>query len=60
MGRLLLTFCFVALALLVRSFLAPAWAYRGHRVIADIAMDHLTPATREGLRELLGENDLVG
>jgi nuclease S1 len=28
-------------------------------MIADIAMDHLTPEARENLRELLGDNDLA-
>jgi hypothetical protein len=59
MGRRFLTFCFVALALLLRSFPAQAWAHRGHRVIADIAMDHLTPEARQSLMELLGDNDLA-
>jgi S1/P1 Nuclease len=59
MGRRFLTFCFVALALFLHPLPAVAWGYQGHRMIADIAMDHLTPEARQSLRELLRDNDLA-
>jgi hypothetical protein len=36
-----------------------AWSSEGHRIIADIAWDHLTDATLENLRPFLGDNDLA-
>jgi hypothetical protein len=36
-----------------------AWGTEGHRIIADIAWDHLTEATRENLRPFLGDDDLA-
>jgi hypothetical protein len=36
-----------------------AWGVEGHRIIADIAWDHLTDATRENLRPFLGGDDLA-
>jgi hypothetical protein len=59
MGRRFLTFCFVALALFLHPLPASGWGYQGHRMIADIAMDHLTPEARQNLRELLGDNGLA-
>jgi hypothetical protein len=59
MGRRFLTFCFVALALFLHPLPAVAWGYQGHRMIAYIAMDRLTPEARQNLRELLGNNDLA-
>jgi len=38
---------------------ARAWGTEGHRIIADIAWDHLTDAARENLRPLLGGDDLA-
>jgi nuclease S1 len=40
---------------------SPAWAWgsEGHRVIADIAWDHLNDATLASLRQFLGNNDLA-
>ena len=36
-----------------------AWGSEGHRIIADIAWDHLNDATLERLRQFLGDNDLA-
>jgi S1/P1 Nuclease len=35
------------------------WGNEGHRIIADVAWDHLSDATRERLRQFLGDNDLA-
>ncbi len=53
------------LAVLTASLLLPpfpqawAWGNEGHRIIADIAWDHLTPATREKLQPFLEGGDLA-
>ena len=39
-----------------RSF---AWGPEGHRVIADIAGSHLSPAAKLQVRKLLGDDDLA-
>ena len=36
-----------------------AWGSEGHRIIADIAWDHLDGATLQKLRQYLGDNDLA-
>jgi hypothetical protein len=36
-----------------------AWGNEGHRIIADIAWEHLNDATLEQLRPFLGDNDLA-
>ena len=36
-----------------------AWGNEGHRIIADIAWDHLSKTTRLNLRPFLGNNDLA-
>jgi hypothetical protein len=36
-----------------------AWGNEGHRIIADIAWNHLTPATRENLQQFLEGGDLA-
>jgi hypothetical protein len=36
-----------------------AWGSEGHRIIADIAWDHLNPAALRSLRPFLGDNDLA-
>lgn len=36
-----------------------AWGNEGHRIIADIAWDHLNDATLARLRPFLGDNDLA-
>lgn len=51
----------VALFLLVllacpQSF---AWGSKGHRIVADIARNHLTPTARQNLIALLGNDDLA-
>ena len=38
---------------------ANAWGSEGHRIVADVAMDHLSHLARQNLRELLGDNDLA-
>lgn len=51
----------IALSLLVvipcsQSF---AWGAKGHRIVGDIARNHLTPTTRQNLIALLGNDDLA-
>src|SRR5215472_2614833 len=51
----------IALLLLVvfpstQSF---AWGYKGHRIVGDIARNHLTPAAKQNLQALLGNDDLA-
>jgi S1/P1 Nuclease len=36
-----------------------AWGGEGHAIVADIAVDHLVPAARQTLEELLGNTDLA-
>ena len=52
MGRRCLTFFFAAFALFLHPLPADAWGYQGHRMIADIAMDHLTQAVRQNMHEI--------
>jgi hypothetical protein len=55
--------CWLPAAAVLLMFLASsrawAWGNEGHRIIADIAWDHLNNATREKLRPFLGDNDLA-
>lgn len=44
---------------LATSVPAHAWGHKGHRIIAEIAEDHLTPATITALRRLMGSGDIV-
>jgi S1/P1 Nuclease len=50
---------FLSLLLLFPSPVAWAWGVEGHRVIADIAWNHLDAATRARLRPFLGEYNLA-
>jgi S1/P1 Nuclease len=52
---------FLVASLLLTITVSPsfAWGPEGHRVIADIARSHLTPAARQDVRELLGNDDLA-
>lgn len=36
-----------------------AWGFKGHRIIGDIARNHLTPTARQNLQALLGNDDLA-
>ncbi len=36
-----------------------AWGNEGHRIVADIAWDHLNQVTMQQLRQFLGDNDLA-
>lgn len=47
---------FVFIAMSLRTF---AWGPEGHKVIADIALKHLTPPALQRIRELLGNDDLA-
>jgi nuclease S1 len=55
--------CFKARLILFAFFLpalpALAWGPAGHAIVADIAVDHLTPAARRTLEQLLGNTDLA-
>jgi S1/P1 Nuclease len=50
---------FTAFLLLLPHPIAWAWGSEGHRIIADIAWDHLSGATLQNLRPFLGDNDLA-
>jgi hypothetical protein len=50
---------FLAFLLLLPQPRALAWGSRGHRIIADIAWDHINEAPRARLRPFLGDNDLA-
>lgn len=56
MSRLLLTV--VVLLLLLPSSSVLAWGSKGHRVIAAVAEQRLTPATRAAVTNILGAEDL--
>jgi hypothetical protein len=49
----------VSLLLVFPSPSAWAWGNEGHRIIADIAWDHLDPAAQAKLRPFLGEYNLA-
>lgn len=50
---------FASLLLLLPHPQAWAWGEEGHRIIADIAWDHLSDTTLQNLRPFLGNNDLA-
>ena len=50
---------FVAVLLVICSVPSFAWGPEGHRVVADIARDHLNAQTRRTLIQLLGDDDLA-
>jgi hypothetical protein len=50
---------FVSFLLLFPSPMAWAWGNEGHRIIADIAWDHLDPAAQARLRPFLGDYNLA-
>jgi S1/P1 Nuclease len=56
-------FFFVARSVLIllalHSFPALAWGQAGHRIIADVAREHLSPVARSRIRQLLGNDDLA-
>ena len=49
---------FVSLLLTIPNPQAWAWGPEGHRIIGDIAWDHLTETTRLNLRPFLGDGNL--
>jgi hypothetical protein len=51
----------VALSLLLLFPLSQsyAWGFKGHRIVADIARNHLTPTAKQNLEALLGNADLA-
>jgi hypothetical protein len=49
----------IAFLLLLPQPEAWAWGSEGHRIIADIAWDHLNDTAIENLRPFLGDNDLA-
>jgi hypothetical protein len=50
---------FTTFLLLLPQPRALAWGSEGHRIIADIAWDHLNDSALENLRPFLGDNDLA-
>ena len=46
-------------AFLLPAMPAVAWGPEGHAIVAGIAVDHLTPAARQTLEQLLGNTDLA-
>ncbi len=62
MGDMLLRSSAAMISALVFLLPAPSaycWGNQGHRIVADVAMDHLTPAARQNLQSLLGDSDLA-
>jgi hypothetical protein len=57
MNRLLRTL-FLAVALLLSHY-AFCWRTLGHRVIAEIAQQHLSKKAKKGIRELIGKESLA-
>ncbi|MES2278390.1 MAG: S1/P1 nuclease [Bacteroidota bacterium] len=43
----------------VASLILISWGFVGHRTIATIATNHLTPKAREGIRKLIGDTALA-
>lgn len=50
---------FVAVLLVICSVPSFAWGPEGHRVVADIARDHLNAQARRAVIQLLGDDDLA-
>lgn len=59
MGLRLIRTGLAGFLLLLPHLQAWAWGSEGHRIIADIAWDHLDDTTRQKLRQYLGDNDLA-
>jgi hypothetical protein len=51
-----LAICAVLLAFSISSL---AWGPEGHRVVADVAAQHLNPSAKRQIRDLLGNDDLA-
>ncbi|MDQ3253594.1 MAG: hypothetical protein M3R15_06760, partial [Acidobacteriota bacterium] len=49
----------IGLTLLFLPVQTAAWGKSGHRIVALIATKHLTPEARQGIRTLLGNEDLA-
>jgi hypothetical protein len=49
----------VCAALLSLSMPSLAWGPEGHRVVADVAVQHLNPKANRQIRDLLGNDDLA-
>ena len=49
-------------ALLLASVTAPAWGWgsQGHKIVAMVATDHLTPTARKNVKALLGAETSTG
>ena len=50
---------FAAAILLTSTLAAQAWGPEGHRLVALVAQDHLTPAAREQVQILLGKQSMA-
>ena len=59
MGLRLIRTGLASFLLLLPHLQAGAWGSEGHRIIADIAWDHLDDTARQKLRQYLGDNDLA-
>jgi hypothetical protein len=59
MGFRLIRACLAGFFLLLPHPQAWAWGSEGHRIVADIAWDHLNDTTLQKLRQYLGDNDLA-
>ena len=49
----------LVLLLVARSVPAWAWGPQGHRLVAEVASDHLTPEARAAVQRLLGDESLA-
>jgi S1/P1 Nuclease len=59
MGLRLIRACLAGFLLLLPHPQAWAWGSEGHRIVADIAWNHLNDNTLQELRQYLGDNDLA-
>jgi hypothetical protein len=59
MGLRLFRACLASFLVLLPHTQVWAWGSEGHRIIADVAWDHLDGTTLQKLRPYLGDNDLA-
>ena len=58
-GQYMRRFCMFTTLLLFVSSGCFAWGPEGHRVVADVAREHLNTTARSALVQLLGDDDLA-
>lgn len=55
----LLSVCFMLIILVPSMHQTLAWGNKGHRIVAQIAYDHLTCKTRKEVDEVLGKRGII-